>query len=117
MKMLSEITKDALELPAGQRLTLARILLDISEPDQDLSSEVEAAWDEETDHWCSNAIKPACSKCSSVVSACLSPRSCIITNEIQSTQLHSLSVRSRNSLQPSSQRLSPRGTISTESDL
>jgi hypothetical protein len=45
MKMLSEITKDALELPPGQRLTLARILLDVSEPGQDFSSEVEAAWE------------------------------------------------------------------------
>jgi len=47
MKMLSEIAKDALELPPGQRLTLARILLDLSEPDQDFSSEVETAWEQE----------------------------------------------------------------------
>ncbi len=47
MKMLSEIAKDALELPPGQRLTLARILLDLSEPDQDFSPQVETAWEQE----------------------------------------------------------------------
>ena len=45
--MLSEIAKDALELAPAQRLTLARILLDLSEPDQDFSPEVEAAWEHE----------------------------------------------------------------------
>ncbi len=47
MKMLSDIAKDALELPPAQRLALARILLDLSEPDQDFSPEVEAAWEQE----------------------------------------------------------------------
>lgn len=47
MKMLSEIAKDALELPPAQRLILARILLDVSEQDQDFSPEVEAAWEQE----------------------------------------------------------------------
>lgn len=47
MKTLSDIAKDALELPPSQRLTLARILLDLSEPDQDFSPEVEAAWEQE----------------------------------------------------------------------
>ena len=47
MKPISEITKDCLELPSAQRLKLARILIDISEPDQDFSPEVEALWDEE----------------------------------------------------------------------
>jgi len=47
MKRIADIAKDALELPPSQRLTLARILLDLSEPDQDFSPEVEAAWDEE----------------------------------------------------------------------
>jgi len=47
MKMLSDITKDALELPPAQRLILARILLDLSESDQDFSPEVEAAWEQE----------------------------------------------------------------------
>ena len=47
MKMLSDIAKDALELPPAQRLTLARILLDLSEPDLDFSPEVEAVWERE----------------------------------------------------------------------
>ena len=47
MKGLSEVTKDALDLPPGQRRTLARILLDLSEDDQDFSPTVEAAWAEE----------------------------------------------------------------------
>jgi hypothetical protein len=47
MKLISDIAKDALELPVGQRLTLARILLDLSESDQDFSPEVEAAWEKE----------------------------------------------------------------------
>jgi len=47
MKVLSELAKDALELPPVQRLTLARILLDLTEEDGDFSPQVEAAWDEE----------------------------------------------------------------------
>src|SRR5213592_85610 len=47
MKVLSEIAKDALELPPLQRLALARILLDLSEEDQNFSPETDAAWDEE----------------------------------------------------------------------
>ena len=47
MKTLSDIAKDALELPPSQRLILARILLDLSEPDQDFSPQVAAAWEEE----------------------------------------------------------------------
>ena len=47
MKMLAEIAKDALELPAVQRLTLARILLDSSEGTHDFSPDAEAAWEEE----------------------------------------------------------------------
>ena len=47
MKMLSDIAKDALELSPSQRLILARILLDLSQPDQDFSPEVESAWEEE----------------------------------------------------------------------
>ena len=45
--MLSEVAKDALELPPNQRLTLARILLDVSEPGHDFSPEVETAWEKE----------------------------------------------------------------------
>ena len=47
MKMLAEVTKDALELPPVQRLTLARILLDLSEDNHDFSPDAEAAWEEE----------------------------------------------------------------------
>ena len=46
MKLISEITKDCLELPSAQRLKLARILIDVSEPDQDFSPDVQAAWDD-----------------------------------------------------------------------
>ena len=47
MKGLSDIAKDALELSPAQRRTLARILLDLSEEDQDFSPAVEAAWEDE----------------------------------------------------------------------
>ena len=47
MKAISELAKDALELPPVQRLTLARILLDLSEGNQDFSPEVDAAWEKE----------------------------------------------------------------------
>ena len=47
MKLISEIARDCLELPSTQRLKLARILIDVSEPEQDFSPEVEAAWDDE----------------------------------------------------------------------
>ena len=50
MKTLSEVAKDALELSLRQRRTLARILLDLSEPSLDFSPEVEAAWEEEIGH-------------------------------------------------------------------
>ena len=47
MKTIPEIAKDALELPTAQRLTLARILLDLSDEPQEFSLEVQAAWDQE----------------------------------------------------------------------
>jgi len=47
MKTIPEIAKDALELPTAQRLTLARILLDLSDEPQEFSPEVQAAWDQE----------------------------------------------------------------------
>jgi hypothetical protein len=47
MKVLSDIAKDALNLPPVQRLVLARILLDLSEDDRDFSPGAEAAWEEE----------------------------------------------------------------------
>ena len=47
MKALADIAKEALELPPVQRLTLARVLLDLTEDDRDFSPEAEAAWEEE----------------------------------------------------------------------
>ncbi len=47
MKALSEIAKEALDLPPVQRRVLARVLLDLSEDDQDFSADAEAAWEEE----------------------------------------------------------------------
>ncbi|MHB8524254.1 MAG: addiction module protein [Limisphaerales bacterium] len=47
MKALSEVAKDALELRPEQRLTLARILLELSGTDEDFSPEVESAWEDE----------------------------------------------------------------------
>jgi len=47
MKAIAELAKDALELPPKQRLTLARILLELSDENQDLSPDVDAAWEQE----------------------------------------------------------------------
>ena len=47
MKMLADIAKDAMELPPVQRLTLARILLDLSTESCDFSPDAEAAWEAE----------------------------------------------------------------------
>jgi hypothetical protein len=47
MKVLSDIAKEALGLPPAQRRVLARVLLDLSDDDQDFSPEVETAWEEE----------------------------------------------------------------------
>ena len=47
MKAISELAKDALELPSNQRMTLARILLELSDNDQEFSPEVGAAWEDE----------------------------------------------------------------------
>jgi putative addiction module component (TIGR02574 family) len=47
VKVISELAKDALELPPPQRLTLARILLDLSDEDRGFSPDAEAAWEEE----------------------------------------------------------------------
>ena len=47
MKAISEVAKDALELPPVQRLTLARILLDLSDASEDFSPDIEAAWETE----------------------------------------------------------------------
>jgi len=47
MKLIAEITRDCLDLPSSQRLKLARIVLDVSGPDQNFSSEVAGAWENE----------------------------------------------------------------------
>ena len=46
-KTLTDVTRDAAELPAPERLKLARILLDLSETDTAPANEAQAAWDEE----------------------------------------------------------------------
>ena len=46
-KTLTEITRDAAELPAADRLKLARILLDLSEARVEDPAGVQAAWDHE----------------------------------------------------------------------
>ncbi len=47
MRVLSDLARDALELPAPQRLTLARMLLDTTAADADFSPQTEEAWDDE----------------------------------------------------------------------
>ena len=47
MKVLSELAKDAMELPPVQRLTLARMLMDSTDEAGNFSPQIEAAWDEE----------------------------------------------------------------------
>jgi len=47
MKALSDVTRDALELPSVQRFTLARILLDVSEMGDPPDPTVDEAWDQE----------------------------------------------------------------------
>ena len=46
-KTLTEVTRDAAELPASERLKLARILLDLSETSAEPEDELQAAWDDE----------------------------------------------------------------------
>jgi putative addiction module component (TIGR02574 family) len=46
-KTLTEVTRDAAELPASERLKLARILLDLSETNTEPAEELQAVWDDE----------------------------------------------------------------------
>ncbi len=46
-KTLIEVTRDAAELPASERLKLARILLDLSESGTVALEAAQAAWDDE----------------------------------------------------------------------
>lgn len=48
-KALSKITKEALDLSASQRLTLARILIELSDANDDFSPAVDEKWDLEID--------------------------------------------------------------------
>lgn len=47
IKPLSEITRDAMELPVEQRLSLVRTLLDTTEPLPVPSDEINRAWEDE----------------------------------------------------------------------
>jgi putative addiction module component (TIGR02574 family) len=46
-KTLTELTRDAAELPAPERLKLARILLELSDAEPAPTADAQAAWDEE----------------------------------------------------------------------
>lgn len=46
-KTLAEVTHDAADLPAPERLKLARILLDLAEPAIESAEDVQNAWDQE----------------------------------------------------------------------
>jgi putative addiction module component (TIGR02574 family) len=46
-KTLTEVTRDAADLPASERLKLARILLDLSEPATKSPDDVQNAWEQE----------------------------------------------------------------------
>lgn len=46
-KTLTEVTRDAADLPSPERLKLARILLDLAEPATESIDEVHAAWEQE----------------------------------------------------------------------
>ena len=46
-KTLTEVTRAAAELPASERLKLARILLDLSETSAEPADELHVAWDDE----------------------------------------------------------------------
>jgi len=47
VKPLSEITRDALELPPKERLALVRILIDISEEATSYDPEIDTIWEDE----------------------------------------------------------------------
>ena len=48
-RTLTEVAREAAELPQAERLKLARILLDLSEIEIESGEEVQAAWDTEID--------------------------------------------------------------------
>lgn len=46
-KTLSQVAKDAADLPASDRLKLARLMLELTDLDLESPDEVQSAWDEE----------------------------------------------------------------------
>ena len=44
---LEDVAREAIELPRHQRLSLARLLIDLDDPGSDADVDVEAAWDVE----------------------------------------------------------------------
>ena len=46
-RALVDVARDAIELPQNQRLTLARILLDVSDIPAEPLNDIEMAWEEE----------------------------------------------------------------------
>jgi putative addiction module component (TIGR02574 family) len=46
-KSLTEVTRDAAELPPLDQLKLARILLELSTSDTEAADDIQTAWDEE----------------------------------------------------------------------
>lgn len=46
-KTLSQVVQDAAELPASDRLKLARLILDLTELDMDSPEQVQTEWEEE----------------------------------------------------------------------
>lgn len=48
-KTLMELAEDAAALPGEQQLKLARILLELSESDSPLDTNIQEAWDKEID--------------------------------------------------------------------
>ena len=46
-KTLTEVTRDAVDLPELERLKLARIMLDLPETAVEPADELQAAWDQE----------------------------------------------------------------------
>ena len=49
-KTLTEVTEDAAQLAPMERLKLARILLDLTEPNMDEVEDIQVAWDVEITH-------------------------------------------------------------------
>jgi len=47
IRPLADIAKDAINLPQHQRLTLAKILLDVSDLSNEPIDEVDASWEQE----------------------------------------------------------------------